>query len=82
MKSEFSESIFNELYVGRFSAKSSIIKSKDVTLTGQTKISVDEEAHEGVKLIIKKDSDDNVKEIKFICSCGHTKSIILDYSDQ
>ncbi len=46
---------------------------------GKTKISFEEDENEKVKIILKKDADDTVKELKFVCSCGETKSIILDY---
>ena len=36
---------------------------------------------EGVRVLLKKDSNDSIKELKFVCSCGQTKTIILDYSE-
>lgn len=82
MKNDFDEAVFAELSLEDLNSRSRIIKSNDVRLHGESKISVEEEAHDSVKLVIKKDAEDNVKEIKFVCSCGQTKSIILDYTDQ
>ena len=80
MKPDFIETIFNEYY-DKKSSKSKIIKAKEVQISGKTKVSVEEESFDGVKIILKKDDMDNLKEIKFICSCGQTKSIMLDYSE-
>ena len=80
MKPDFIETIFNEYY-DRKSSKSKIIKKNEAKISGKTKVSVEEESFDGVKIILKKDDLDNLKEIKFICSCGQTKSIMLDYSE-
>lgn len=58
-----------------------VIKAKDVEITGVAKISIEQDSHEGVKIILKKDAQENIKEIKFVCTCGETKSVLLDYSE-
>ncbi len=81
MKNNFKEPLFREYNYDLNESSSNFIKSTDAELVGKTKISVEEESHEGVKIILKKDANDSIKEIKFVCSCGQTKSVILDYSD-
>jgi len=79
MEEEFKELTYRE--VGDFKSSGNIIKKTDANITGKTKISVDEESEEGVKIILKKDGNDNIQEIKFVCSCGQTKTIVLDYNE-
>ncbi len=81
MPSQFNDMVFREISADGSKSKSNVLKCGTAQLIGATKISVEEEVHEGVKIIIKKDAGENVKEIKFVCSCGQTKSIILDYSE-
>ncbi len=76
--------IYEETILKEFTArklKNGVLKKEDISLSGKTKISVEEDEHGGVKVILKKDENDTIKEIKFVCSCGESKSIILDYSD-
>lgn len=80
MKENFIEAIFNEYY-NLDGKRSNVIKSNGATIAGKTKISVEEESFDGVKIVLKKDDKDALKEIKFICSCGQTKSVLLDYSE-
>ena len=80
MKDNFEEPLFREFTYSQSDNKS-FIKSGKTEMVGKVKVSVEEESHDGVKIILKKDSNDSIKEIKFVCSCGQTKSIILDYSD-
>ncbi len=77
----FDDATFKEISFG-CAGSGNIIKAEDVEIIGATKITVEEESHEGVKIILNKDENDNIKEIKFVCSCGETKSVILDYSDE
>ena len=77
----FDDATFKEISLGS-ACSGNIIKAEDVEIIGATKITVEEESHEGVKIILNKDENDNIKEIKFVCSCGETKSVILDYSDE
>ncbi len=77
---EFEEQTFSEFFI-EDSKRNNVIKSGDSVLKGKTKISIEEEGEDGVKFILKKDENDIVKEIKFVCSCGQTKTIILDYNE-
>jgi hypothetical protein len=80
MEEEFLEPVYDEIsHVS--SSTSNVLKSSDVEIVGNTKLSIDEDSHDGVSIFLKKDMNDNIHEIKFICSCGKTKSIILDYSE-
>lgn len=79
MEEEFKESVYREIGVSNKSG--SIIKKEDAKIIGKTKITIDEDSDEGVKVIIKKDANDNIQELKFVCSCGQTKTIILDYNE-
>ncbi|MHB1687308.1 MAG: hypothetical protein ACYCVH_08035 [Ignavibacteriaceae bacterium] len=81
MKNTFEEPLFREFDYEQNHLNGHLIKSSEAELVGKTKVSVEEENHEGVKIILKKDANDSIKEIKFVCSCGQTKSIILDYSE-
>jgi hypothetical protein len=79
MSNIYEETILNEFTAKK--QKNSVIKKADIALSGKTKINVEEDEHSGVKIILKKDENDGIKEIKFVCSCGESKSIILDYAD-
>lgn len=82
MDAEFNEALYKEIFIeDDFKRKTNILKSKEVTVSGNKKISIDEELHTGVKILLEKDENDNIKEIKFYCSCGQTKSVVLDYSE-
>lgn len=75
------EAIFNSVTCKNGSRKSGLIKAEDVQISGSSKIHFEEDHAEGIKIVLTKDADNNIKEIKFICSCGQTKSIALDYSE-
>jgi hypothetical protein len=79
MKETFEESIYKEIEFTR--AKKGVIKAPQVKIVGKSRISIEEEGHKGAKIVVKKDENDTIKEIKFICSCGKTKSIVVDYSE-
>ncbi len=79
MKESFEESLYKEIEFVR--NHKGVIKAPQAKIIGKSKISVEEEGHNGAKIILKKDENDTIKEIKFICSCGKTKSIVLDYSE-
>ena len=81
MNGNFKDIIYREVNFDGLTNKSNVIKKDMAQYIGKTKITVEEENHEGVKIIVKKDASDNVREIKFVCSCGQTKSILLDYSE-
>jgi len=80
MDDDFLEPIYNEI-VPVSSSKSNVIKASEVQFVGNTKLSVEENSEDDVTIFLKKDANDNIHEIKFVCACGRTKSIILDYSD-
>jgi len=80
MKEEFQEQTFKEISYRSISGSGNMIKADDAKIIGTAKISIEEDSHEGVKIILKKDANENIKEIKFVCTCGETKSVILDYS--
>ncbi len=82
MTNGFNDMVYREILPNYEDSRSNVVKKGSSKLVGKTKISVDEESHEGVKIIVKKDGNENVREIKFVCSCGQTKSIILDYTEQ
>ncbi len=79
---EFKNESFNEISYRSLKGSGNIIKAEDAKIIGSLKINVEQESHDGVKIVLKKDDDENVKEIKFVCSCGETKSVTLDYSDE
>ena len=81
MKEEFKDNTYKEISYRNVDGSGNLIKSKDAQIIGAAKISIEEDSHDGVKIILKKDEQENIKEIKFVCSCGETKSVILDYSE-
>lgn len=81
MKDEFQDYLFREIENPNPHSKGNLIKANQAEFKGAVKISVEEDSHDGVKIVLKKDRNDTIKEIKFVCSCGQTKSIILDYSE-
>ena len=82
MSNTFQDSFFNLATTASKTRKSNVIKSGDVIMQGTSQISFEEDAAEGIKIVLHKDEDGTLKEIKFICSCGQTKSLVLDYSEQ
>jgi len=81
MKDQFTEPVFREVNFDPSISTGNLIKASKANVTGKTKISVEEDGHGSVKVILKKDQDDSIKEIKFVCTCGQTKTIVLDYSE-
>lgn len=73
------EMLFEVIKSNRLKNGKNVIKSEELQLEGKTKISFEEDDIDGIKIVLNKDEYNNVREIKFICSCGQTKSIILDY---
>ncbi|RJP65584.1 MAG: hypothetical protein C4539_13075 [Ignavibacteriales bacterium] len=81
MKKQFEDYVYRDAnFHGEMKSKN-IIKADSVNLLGKSIINIEEESHNGVKIILRKDENENIKEIKFVCSCGETKSVILDYSE-
>lgn len=78
---EFKDHTYREISYRQEDRKGNLIKNDKIKIAGASKISIEEDSHEGVKIVFRKDQYDNIKEIKFICSCGETKSVILDYSE-
>lgn len=81
MKEKFVNNLYKEFVDDHSHGKSNVIKADKLKIVGKKKIEIDDEAESGVKIVIEKNQNDEIKEIKFYCSCGQTKSIILDYSD-
>lgn len=79
---EFKDYTYREISYRQTDRHGNVIKSESANIVGLSKITVEEDSHESVKVVLKKDEQDNIKEIKFICSCGETKSVILDYSEE
>lgn len=80
MENNFEQSLYND-FGEKKAAGNTVIKASQLDVIGKTKIDVEQDRHGGVKVILKKDEHDAIKEIKFVCSCGETKSIALDYSE-
>ena len=78
----FNEEIFKEVTFNGSSRNGNILTSDEIEIVGSRKITIEDESHEGVKIVLNKDSNDNIKEIKFVCSCGETKTVLLDYSEE
>ncbi len=60
-------------------SKKKVIKGDQIKVLGKVQVSFEEDTLDNVKIILNKDENNNIREIKFVCSCGHTKSLILDY---
>lgn len=75
------EMLFEVINSNGLKSGKNVIKSEELQLEGRTKISFEEDDIDGIKIVLSKDENNNVREIKFICSCGQTKSIILDYGE-
>ncbi|BDQ02867.1 MAG: hypothetical protein HRF52_00380 [Ignavibacterium sp.] len=75
------EMLFEVINSNGLKSGKNVIKSEELQLEGKTKISFEEDDIDGIKIVLNKDENNNVREIKFICSCGQTKSIILDYGE-
>jgi hypothetical protein len=61
------------------SSKKKIIKADQIKVIGKIQVSFEEDTLDNVKIVLNKDENNNIREIKFICNCGQTKSLILDY---
>lgn len=81
MPNQFEEALVKDIFAKNTSNSGNLIKAADLEIKGSVRVVMEEDEHEAVKILVKKDANDAVKEIKFICSCGQTKSIILDYSE-
>lgn len=81
MSDTFTESTYREVLNKNSANSGNVIKSEYLTSNGKTKVEFHDEHDDSVKILLKKDENDQVQEIKFVCSCGETKSIALDYND-
>jgi len=82
MKKEFTDAIFSKVTTDNMLKKGKVLKHGNFRIAGKAKIEVMEDSEDGVKIILNKDENDTIREIKFVCSCGQTKSLYLDYSDE
>ncbi|MBI5807959.1 MAG: hypothetical protein HZA74_06115 [Ignavibacteriales bacterium] len=80
MATQFEDALFKDIFTKNKTRTGNLIKAEDVEINGKAKISCEDDL-DGVRVLLKKDANDNLKEIKFVCSCGQSKSIILDYSE-
>lgn len=78
----FENYVFKEISYRDEDLSGNILRNDKVSVVGSAKIDIEEESLDGVKIILKKDESENIKEIKFVCSCGQTKSVVLDYSEE
>ncbi len=81
MAQQFEDTLFTDIFSKNKLSTGNLIKSHDAEINGVCKISYEEDYVDGIRILLKKDANDNIKEIKFVCSCGQTKSVILDYSE-
>lgn len=81
MANNFEDALYKDVFSKNKTTTGNLIKSDAVEMKGLSKISFEDSEEDGIRILLKKDAQDNLKEIKFICSCGQTKSIILDYSE-
>lgn len=80
MATQFEDALFKDIFTKNKTRTGNLLKAEDVEISGKAKISCEDDL-DGVRILLKKDANDNLKEIKFVCSCGQSKSIILDYSE-
>jgi hypothetical protein len=81
MINSFEDALFKDIFSKNSASSGNLIKASEAQIKGATKIVCEDDDLDGVKIFLKKDASDSIKEIKFVCSCGQTKSIILDYSE-
>lgn len=81
MANHFEDILFKDMFAKNNTKTGNLLKSSEVEINGISKISCEDDDLDGVRILLKKDANDSIKEIKFVCSCGQTKTIILDYSD-
>lgn len=81
MGNHFEDALFKDIFAKNKATTGNLIKADAAEIKGLAKITLEEDESDGIRILLKKDAHDNLKEIKFICSCGQTKSIILDYTE-
>ncbi len=82
MTNHFEDALVKDIYSKNSLRSGNLIKAADIEFKGVAKITLESDDQDDVKIYLKKDANDAVKEIKFVCSCGQTKSIVLDYSEE
>jgi hypothetical protein len=82
MADPFEDFVYREVEGTPSKNSKNIIKADKAKISGSAKVDVEEDLQEGVKIILIKDKELNIKEIKFVCSCGQTKSVVLDYNEE
>jgi hypothetical protein len=80
-KDEFEDANLKDVFEKNKTNTGNLIKAADAEIRGTCKISCEDDDVDGIRILLKKDNNDAIKEIKFVCSCGQTKTIILDYSE-
>jgi len=81
MANQFEDILYKDIFSQNKSNSGNLIKKDEVEIRGLAKITCEDDDLDGVRVLLKKDANDSIKEIKFVCSCGQTKTIILDYSE-
>jgi hypothetical protein len=81
MANQFEDILYKDIFSQNKSNTGNLIKKDEVEIRGLAKITCEDDDLDGVRVLLKKDANDSIKEIKFVCSCGQTKTIILDYSE-
>ena len=81
MANQFEDILYKDIFSQNKSNTVNLIKKDEVEIRGLAKITCEDDDLDGVRVLLKKDANDSIKEIKFVCSCGQTKTIILDYSE-
>jgi hypothetical protein len=80
-KDDFEDANLKDIFEKNKTNTGNLIKASNVEIRGLSKISCEDDDVDGVRIMLKKDANDAIKEIKFICSCGQSKTIILDYNE-
>jgi hypothetical protein len=80
-KDEFEDAPLKDIFEKNKTNTGNLIKAANVEIRGISKISCEDDDVDGIRILLKKDVNDAIKEIKFVCSCGQTKTIILDYNE-
>jgi len=81
MANQFEDALFKDIFTKNKTKTGNLFKASEIEVTGFSKISFEDDELEGVRVLLKKDVNDSIKELKFVFSCGQTKTIILDYSE-
>jgi hypothetical protein len=80
-KDNFEDANLKDIYQKNKTCTGNLIKASNADIRGVSKISCEDDDVDGIRILLRKDVNDSIKEIKFVCSCGQTKTIILDYTE-